>query len=86
MNLKEEEMLMSNSFYQKDLTDTQRNKIKFLFEKSKKDARRLRIFATLLLVSTNCPHAFSILSCLTLLPFIFNLQTVPNYFRGDFYE
>ncbi len=39
MNLKEEEMLMSNSFYQKDLTDTQWNKIKFLFEKSKKEGR-----------------------------------------------
>ncbi len=72
---------MSNSFYQKDLTDTQRNKIKFLFEKSKKDARRLRIFAISLLVSTNQLSVFSILFCLPRQLFTFNLPTNPNELR-----
>lgn len=40
MSLKEDEMLMSNSFYHKDLRDTQWNRIKDLFPKEKKVGRR----------------------------------------------
>lgn len=40
MSLKEDEMLMSNSFYHKDLRDAQWNRIKDLFPKEKKVGRR----------------------------------------------
>ena len=40
MSLKEDEMLMSNSFYHKELTDAQWNKIKSLFPEPKKVGRR----------------------------------------------
>ena len=40
MSLKEDEMLMSNSFYHKDLTEAQWNRIRDLFPKEKKVGRR----------------------------------------------